>query len=159
MVRGDHDMRLVHSGDVKIYEDLNAAPRAFIKGNEESRLEIVDVSPEVVRVNLESPIPNPSTLILRDACFPGWVARVDGVETPIECVDVMFRSVNLRAGAQMVVFSYEPQSVRIGQWLTAAGIGLTLLIALLAIRPPRTRSSRRVIVVEHKPDGGQNDFV
>ncbi|PJF45372.1 MAG: hypothetical protein CUN48_19220, partial [Candidatus Thermofonsia Clade 3 bacterium] len=31
MVTGDHDMRLVHSGDVKIYENLRRAPRVAVQ--------------------------------------------------------------------------------------------------------------------------------
>lgn len=71
-------------------------------------------------------------LILRDACFPGWVARADGVETPIACVDTLFRAVALPAGAKEVTFSYEPQSVRLGFIVSATGVALCLALIALA---------------------------
>jgi hypothetical protein len=143
MVRGDHNMRLVHSGDVKIYENRNSAPRAFIQENRDWGLKIEDISPEQVIVTLVSPVSNPATLILRDACYPGWVARVDGVETPIECADVMFRSVNLPTGARTVEFSYEPASLRIGAVLTSVGGAICLLLLACAVLFQR-RSTQRM---------------
>ncbi len=128
-------VRLVHSGDVKIYELIgDAAARAFVREDPLRRALIHDDSPEHVSVSFAEPLYKAGTLILRDSCYPGWVARVDDVITPIECVDILFRSVKLPAGARQIVFSYEPQSVRSGLWLSALGIGLWLALALAAWR-------------------------
>ncbi|PJF46750.1 MAG: hypothetical protein CUN48_12165 [Candidatus Thermofonsia Clade 3 bacterium] len=145
MVTGDHDMRLVHSGDVKIYENLRRAPRVAVQDAAGAPIdirqvggEIVEEQPEFVRVRFSDATPQDllshsnKRLILRDACFPGWVARVDGVETPIVCVDTLFRAVALPAGAQEVTFSYEPQSVRWGFMVSAAGV--VLWLALVSAR-------------------------
>jgi hypothetical protein len=150
-VRGEHDMRLVHSGDVKIYENLRAAPRVTIgptgrhgDGFEALDSRIVDDLPEFVRIQLPDDVARPgSRLILRDACYPGWVAWVDGKASPIECVDVLFRAVDVPSGAREVVFSYEPQSVRIGMLLSAVGLGLWGLLVYVAYRFMRGSSASR----------------
>jgi hypothetical protein len=133
-------VRLVHSGDVKIYERVAAPERAVLQMGDGTLIDLVkaggviaDDQPEFVRLLL--PVDRRAqALILRDACFPGWTARVDGVEVPIACEDILFRAVRLPAGAREVVFSYQPASVRIGAALSAAGIALWLGLALAALR-------------------------
>jgi len=133
-------VRLVHSGDVKIYERVAAPGRAVLQMGDGTLIDLVkagggiaDDRPEFVRLLL--PVDRRAqALILRDACFPGWTARVDGVEVPIACEDILFRAVRLPAGAREVVFSYQPASVRIGAALSAAGIALWLGLALAGLR-------------------------
>ena len=128
-------VRLAHSGDVKIYELVgDASARAFVREDPLRRALVRNDSPERVSVPFPEPLDKTGTLILRDSCYPGWVARVDGVVAPINCVDILFRSVILPAGARQIVFSYEPQSVRSGLWLSALGSGLWLALALAAWR-------------------------
>lgn len=122
---GEQDLRLVYSGDVKIYENAHAAPRAFVQAADGARrpVDLHDDSPERVRVSVPSGAGG--QLVLRDACYPGWVASVDGREVAISCVDGFFRGIDLPAGAQDVVFRYAPGVVN-------AGLILSLL-ALLAV--------------------------
>jgi uncharacterized membrane protein YfhO len=96
---------------------------------------IANDQPEFIRIMLPG-IQRARALILRDACFPGWAARVDGVEAPIACEEVLFRSVALPAGAREVVFSYQPASLRVGAALSAAGLAIWLVLsaALIIIR-------------------------
>jgi uncharacterized membrane protein YfhO len=128
-VMGSDAMRLTHSGDVKIYERLNAAPRAVFSAGDAA---ITLSSPEqvVIQVNAESD----GTLNLRDTCYPGWVAQVEGNTVPIECVDTVFRAVHVPAGEHTVVFSYAPQSVQIGAFISLAGAALFIVALLLVIR-------------------------
>jgi hypothetical protein len=148
MVTGGHDMRVVHSGDVKIYENLKPAPRVLLSGEAEAhgsggKARIIFDSPEKIVIETETPTTNNQQLItnyqliLRDACYPGWVARIDGVETPIECVDILFRAVQAPAGKHTVEFSYEPASIRAGTALSLAGIAVCLLLAANVIRMRR----------------------
>ncbi|RIK19599.1 MAG: hypothetical protein DCC51_08695 [Anaerolineae bacterium] len=46
--------------------------------------------------------------------------------------DVMFRGVFIDSGEHEVVFRYRPQTVRVGAWLSAMGVGL-LIIAVVVI--------------------------
>jgi FtsH-binding integral membrane protein len=126
-VLGSDAMRLTHSGDVKLYERLNAAPRAVFSAGDAT---ITASLPEqvIVQVNARAA----GTLILRDTCFPGWVAQIDGGTVPIECADTMFRAVQVPAGAHTIVFSYQPQSVQIGAAASIAGVALFLAVLLFA---------------------------
>ena len=73
-------------------------------------------------------------LVLVDAYFPGWVAYLDGVRTPILRADYAFRAVSVPAGEHLIEFRYEPASVRYGALLSIAG----LLVAAVLVRPART---------------------
>ena len=74
-------------------------------------------------------------LLLRDACYPGWVARVDGLETPIRCADILFRAIDLPPNVKQVEFSYEPRAVQLGLLVSAFGIAIWLvLMAVMLMR-------------------------
>jgi hypothetical protein len=134
-------VRMVYSGDVKIYDIAsNRAARAVLTGQPLLALPIQSPVPERVSITLPD-LQQPDKLILRDSCHPGWVARVDDVETPIDCIDTLFRSVALPAGAREVVFSYEPSSVRSGIWLNA--LGLIAWVALAAFAAARRTATQR----------------
>ncbi len=126
-VWGSDALRLSHSGDVKIYERLKAAPRAVFSAGDAS---ITESTPERVTVQVNAR--TNGRLTLRDTCYPGWVALVDGAPASIECVDAMFRAVQTPAGEHTVVFSYAPQSVRIGLAISAAGVALFIAMLLFA---------------------------
>jgi hypothetical protein len=90
---------------------------------------ITHYAPELVRIDAEGP----GYLLLTDAYYPGWKARIDGQQVPIVRANVMFRAVMLPAGTHTVQFSYEPWPV----WL---GLGVSVaawLLALLAWLRPR----------------------
>ncbi|HEX9016231.1 MAG TPA: YfhO family protein, partial [Chloroflexota bacterium] len=70
-------------------------------------------------------------LVLADSYFPGWAARVDGKESPIERVDFAFRGVFLPKGEHTVVFEYAPATFRTGAAITVLSL-LMLCGALLA---------------------------
>lgn len=71
-------------------------------------------------------------LILNDAYYPGWKARVNGELVPVYRANVMFRAVPIPAGDSEVVFYFEPDL-----WRTALLVGgvlwLTAGILLLGL--------------------------
>ena len=81
------------------------------------------------RVALTVETDAPGYLVLTDAYYPGWVATVNGSETPIQRADVMFRAVSIPAGTSAVVFEYRPS------WLTPALMvgGVAWLVALIGV--------------------------
>ena len=137
--------RLVHSGALKIYENLDVLPRAFFVPHStpappplsqiwERREEwrrgeslILSYAPERVLIRTRSE--DPGCLVLTDAFYPGWQATVDGAPVPIFRADPYFRAVSLEAGQHRVEFIYRPLSFRLGIALS----GLSLLIALLGL--------------------------
>ncbi|MFQ6015360.1 MAG: YfhO family protein [Anaerolineae bacterium] len=192
--------QLVHSGDIKIYENLDYLPRAFIVhrtqvvpddeqvlailqdpsflAKEEAILsegEVLSQQPSTDEVKIDaakmtwsrgfsrgfppegfvvSAQPNGSTpqvvlarpveievyqpervmvradlasegyLLLSDAYYPGWRARVDGKEAEILRADYYFRAVKLPAGEHWVEFVYDPPSLKLGATISLA----TLLV-------------------------------
>lgn len=49
-------------------------------------------------------------LVLNDVYYPGWIAYVDGVQTPVHRVNGTFRGVVVPDGAHQVIFEYKPFS-------------------------------------------------
>lgn len=119
--------RLIHSGDVKIYENLDVLPRIYavddvIRCSFSSYcvnpVEVVRYTPEEIVVN--SNFPYPQTLVVLDAFYPGWEAEVDGQPAEIFPAGQFFRLVYLPAQAQQVVLRYNPATFEVGQWISAA---------------------------------------
>ncbi len=63
-------------------------------------------------------------VVLTDAWYPGWVARVDGVPVPIERADYIFRAVRVRAGTHRIEFEYQPASFYVGAVISAGALAL-----------------------------------
>lgn len=70
----------------------------------------------------------PGWLVLLDAWYPGWTARVNGAPAEIRRADYAFRAVRVPAGESSVRFDYEPESLRVGL-LLAAFSAMALLLA------------------------------
>lgn len=103
-------------------------------------VQIVDYEPNRVRLRVETSADG--LLLLTDTYMPGWVARVDGRQTPVYVADHAFRAVVVPAGAHGVEFEYSPLSFSVGaaaSLLTLAG----LVFALLVPRWKRTRGRSR----------------
>jgi Bacterial membrane protein YfhO len=77
-------------------------------------------------------------VVLTDAYYPGWTARVDGVEVPIRRADCFFRAVAVSAGTHTVAFSYAPWSFRLGGFVSL----LALVVAGAMLLSGRVRSVR-----------------
>ncbi len=157
----DPAYRLVHSGDVKIYENLAALPRAFVVHRAEvmpddeaalARLAdpafdpgravllaagsgggrdrpptpatLIGATPE--RMVVECALDEPGWLLVTDTYYPGWLARVDGAEAPIQRANLAFRAVRLEAGAHQIEFVYQPPWLRWG-----IGISLATVVGLI----------------------------
>src|SRR5262249_25635900 len=67
-------------------------------------------------------------LVVADAWFPGWTARLDGRVVPIQRVDLLFRGVPVPAGTHQLTFAYAPEG-----WALACGVALTGWVIALAI--------------------------
>ena len=92
------------------------APRA------DESVRIVSYEPE--RVELSAHVGAEAYLVLTDAWFPSWVARVDGAPVPLHRANLIFRAVYLSPGDHQVVFEYRPIWLYAGVVISA----ITLLI-------------------------------
>jgi hypothetical protein len=81
-------------------------------------------------------------MVLTDAYYPGWTARVNGRDTTIHPTDVAFRGVEVPDGRSRVVFEYRPASFRAGLVLAAVGVLGLLALGVLGIVTRRRRLPR-----------------
>jgi len=88
---------------------------------------VVEYKPERVVVNVATE--SAGYLVLTDSWYPGWVAWVDGRETPIYRADYIFRAVSLLPGQHTVVFEYHPASLLWGAVIS--GMSVLLCVALV----------------------------
>jgi Bacterial membrane protein YfhO len=66
------------------------------------------------KVDLEVESPQAGLLVLMDNDYPGWMARVDAEQRPIQAIYPACRAVAIPAGKHKVAFSYEPLGFRWG---------------------------------------------
>ncbi len=64
-------------------------------------------------------------LVLSDAWYPGWVARIDGAPAQLLPADLVFKAVWVDAGSHTVEFLYRPLSFYLG-----GGVSLAALLLL-----------------------------
>ncbi len=82
---------------------------------------------------------NPGWLVISQAWYPGWKARVDGIERPFVRANFAFGAVKLEAGTSRVELDYEPKSVIVGALVTLVGALACagwLLVSARALRAP-----------------------
>jgi uncharacterized membrane protein YfhO len=75
--------------------------------------------------------------VLSENAYPGWRARIDGVEVPIYRTDVTLQGVVVRAGVHRVDFTMEPPALAAG--ILMSGLAGLVCVALLATAPQRAR--------------------
>ena len=85
---------------------------------------------EPQRVELVASLQHPGLVILADTYYPGWNLTIDGLPAPIYRTNRLMRGAAVKAGRHTLVYTYDPDSFRIGGALSIAG-----LVALAAPRP------------------------
>jgi hypothetical protein len=83
------------------------------------------------RLEVDAEASGPALLVVNDAWWPGWRARVDGSDVPLLPADVLVRAVPFPAGRHRLEMTYEPPEVATGIWLS--GLGLAVAAALVAL--------------------------
>jgi hypothetical protein len=89
------------------------------------------------RIALRTRGAEPGIVVLTDAWFPGWVARVDGAEARVLRANLAFRAVAVPAGDHEIELRYRPHSLRSGALLAA----LAAFGCAVALRVSRGRST------------------
>jgi hypothetical protein len=86
------------------------------------------------RVVIGTQLKRPGVLVLTDIFYPGWRAWVDGRESKVLRAYGLFRGIALKEGKHTVVFRYLPSSFKIGVFLAAAMLLLSLIFISRANR-------------------------
>jgi hypothetical protein len=110
-----------------IEEPINAEhmPVALAAGSVSERVEIIELSPNRVRIEVETA--KPAALVLSDTLHPGWKATIDGDPAPLVAANQVMRLVPIPAGNHVVEMRYLPRSFIIGlvfTLLALAGLGI-----------------------------------
>jgi hypothetical protein len=91
--------------------------------------EITDYRPNRVTVDVSD---GPAGwLVLADVWYPGWQSTVGGADVPVRRADFLFRAIAVPAGRQEVIFTFAPESYRLGRRISLTASGL-LAIALVS---------------------------
>ncbi len=85
-------------------------------------------------------------LVIADAFFPGWLARLDGREAPLWRADYALRAVSVPKGRHRVELRYRPASFMTGAGLTALAT-LALIPAIVSGRFRLRRERRHPILI------------
>jgi len=108
------------------------------RGLGSGRVLAIDRRAETVRVEAEAA--GDALLILNDAWWPGWEARVDGVPVPIHRADLLVRAIPWPPGRHVLEMRYRPAEVLAGEAISAAAAGMLLVVAAVAgVRARRSR--------------------
>jgi hypothetical protein len=87
------------------------------------------VSYQAQRVVIHATAARPAWLVLTDAHYPGWRARVNGREAEVVPANYAFRGVRIGEGESRAVFTYEPASYRLGAFIGLLSLACTLALA------------------------------
>ena len=109
-----------------------------------TRVSVVDSS--AGHWTLRSSGPQPSIVVVADANFPGWKARVDGRRAPVLEADGAFISVAVGPGDHEITFDYGPGPAALAGRLVTLGTLLALVIGGLVARSRRRRQGHALEV-------------
>jgi hypothetical protein len=100
-------------------------------------VKLIEHAPDRLVINAEMACKG--MVILSDAFYPGWRARVDHYPAEIYQVNGAMRGVKVPRGTHTVTMRYRPISVYLGAALSLLGILGALGWAAFELRPPRWR--------------------
>ncbi len=102
----------------------------------EEVVQVVAYRPEYLSMQVQASAEG--YVVLSDAWFPGWVARVDGATVPIQRADIVFRAVRVLPGSHQIEMEYQPQSLRYGAIISFISLSLLGLFVFLSYRLGRS---------------------
>jgi len=92
------------------------------------QVELLDYQPS--RLVLKTDTSGNALLFVSDNYFPGWQVEIDGISQKIYRADYAFRAVPVPKGEHQVIFSYEPQSFKIGKMISVITLLFILILCL-----------------------------
>lgn len=125
------DLEEVYSGpDGKLLLNRRVKPRARVEreGREEGTVAVLERTP--TRWAFDVTAPEGGTLVVANAGYPGWVARVDGRRAEIGGGAGRRQEIDVVPGRHLVELTYRPLSFRIGlvvSFLSAVALALPVL--------------------------------
>ncbi len=91
------------------------------------------------RVTVEANAADDCILVLADAYYPGWEARIDGNRAEIFPVYSIFRGIQMPPGPHTIEFRYNPPTFRFGLLISTCTLVVSLAAALIILHRRRRR--------------------
>ncbi|MDX2037097.1 MAG: hypothetical protein SFX72_10630 [Isosphaeraceae bacterium] len=124
-------------------EDSNPGPiqQAIMNTRAHSDEYVRIVSRDPQRVELEARLVENGIVILADTLYPGWKLEIDGKPAPILRTNRLMRGALVEGSPQphRLVYSYDPNSFRVGRILSLLGIAFAFLGFAWSYRSDRKR--------------------
>ncbi len=109
----------------------------YLPGGSPNRSEAVQVSyPTPQRAELDVALDRAGLVVLADIYYPGWELTIDGKPAPIYRVNRIMRGAAVSAGQHHLVYTFAPQSFRLGGIISLAGVGLLVLLGMVCTFRP-----------------------
>lgn len=112
--------------DFEKFVILKKGPIVSNKLSTKSKVNIQFYSPNKIIVRVDTD--QPGFLVLSEVWYPGWKAYINGKETEIFTADYILRAINITRGKSYIVFSYQPNSVKIGVIISLISIAILFVI-------------------------------
>ncbi|KKQ27041.1 MAG: hypothetical protein US43_C0038G0001, partial [Candidatus Levybacteria bacterium GW2011_GWA1_37_16] len=127
IVRKIFDDKFNLRGKIILEEDL--FPKITLVKDDAAKVEIKKYTPN--EIVLQTVASTNMLLFLSDNYYTGWKVSVDGETGKIYRADYSFRAVPILKGNHSVRFSYNPDSFKLGLWISAISLlGILVLIIL-----------------------------
>lgn len=121
----------LRTDEITLWELSNPGPRAWLGAAPDLTLEYQFDQPNQLTITIPEGAPG-GRLIISQAWYPGWSARVDRQAVDVESFEQVLQVVEVPAGAHTVVLMFEPTGWAL--WLIGGAIsGLIWLVAAGAI--------------------------
>jgi hypothetical protein len=85
------------------------------------------------RIVIELPPGPAGYLVLADVWYPGWNCSVEGQPVTIHRANFLFRGIAVPQGAREAVFTFAPESYRLGRWVSVAALIIVVVISTTAV--------------------------
>lgn len=132
-------IRSGHYADGSVFSPVDTALVDGIPSAEwavgKSSVRAEKVQDESIELSVDSE--NPTYLVIADQFYPGWQAYVDGHRQEIVRTNYVQRGLPLEKGAHKIRFVYEPETFRIGSWISIASFSFSVLLSLVILLKPR----------------------
>lgn len=100
-------------------------PLAYLR-SQTNTVELMHFHPNLVDLRFAHPLEKKDTLVLQQACYPGWKVEVDGKERLLERTNGFQRQVIVEKGAKEVRFSFQNTLIERLYYFTMFGFLLLL---------------------------------
>ena len=116
-------------------QETELAP--YLPGGPPRQTESVQVRyPSPQRVEIDVALDSPGLVVLADVYYPGWELTIEGNPAPIYRVNRIMRGAAVPAGKNHLVYTFAPESFRVGKMISLAGLGLLALLGMACTRWP-----------------------